>query len=299
MVMAAGVGSRFGGPKQLEPIGPNGETFSDYSVYDALRAGFRKVVFILSREVESAFRVRVGRRIERHCPVDYVIQRLEDLPPGFSVPPGRRKPWGTAHAILSCKDVVDSPFAVINADDFYGQTSFQALAGFLASLDPSGETLEMCLVGYRVENTLSPHGPVTRGVCDVDGNGYLVRIRELRGIKRRDGRIVYPTGGEGWAELFPGTVVSMNMWGFPPGIFRELEARFPCFLREHIHEIETAEFLLPEVVRDLVEEGRARVRVLPTQERWFGVTHREDLPDARAAVSELIERGVYPEKLWD
>jgi NDP-sugar pyrophosphorylase family protein len=299
VVMAAGVGSRFGGPKQLEPIGPNGETFSDYSVYDALRAGFRKVVFILSREVESAFRARVGRRIERHCPVDYVIQRLEDLPPGFSVPPGRRKPWGTAHAILSCKDVVDSHFAVINADDFYGQTSFQALADFLASLDPKEETLEMCLVGYKVENTLSSHGPVTRGVCDVDGNGYLVRIRERRGVQRRDGRIVYPADGEGWAELPPGTVVSMNMWGFPPSIFRELETRFPRFLREHIHEIETAEFLLPEVVRDLVEERRARVRVLPTQERWFGVTHREDLPDARAAVLELIEKGVYPEKLWD
>ena len=298
VVMAAGVGSRYGGPKQLEPIGPGGETFSDYSVYDALRAGFSRVVFILSREVEEAFRSQVGERIARHLRVDYVVQRLEDLPPGFSDPPSRAKPWGTAHAVLSCKGVVPGPFAVVNADDFYGRTAFQLVADFLRGAN-SGEILEMCLVGYRVENTLSPHGPVTRGVCQVDEEGYLLRIEERRGVQRRGKRVGFPGDGGGWVELPPGTLVSMNMWGFPPGIFAELEARFPRFLREHAGDIETAEFLLPEVVGELVAGGRAQVKVLPTEERWFGITYREDLPDARASIAELVEKGVYPESLWD
>lgn len=296
VVMAAGVGSRYGGPKQLEPIGPGGETFSHYSVYDALQAGFDRVVFVLSREVEKAFKSRVGERIARHCPVDYVVQRLEDLPPGFSVPPGRKKPWGTAHAVLSCKEKVSGPFAVVNADDFYGKGAFQLVADFLRETEPG--SLEICLVGYRVENTLSPHGPVTRGVCQVDGSGYLVRIEERRGVERRDGRIGFPGEGGRWVELPPGTLVSMNMWGFPPGIFPELEARFPRFLREHAGDINTAEFLLPEVVGELVREGMARARVLPTDERWFGVTYREDLPDARASIADLIEQGVYPARFW-
>lgn len=293
VVMAAGVGSRYGGPKQLEPIGPNGETFSDYSVYDALRAGFGRVVFVLSRAVEAAFRERVGRRIARHCEVDYVVQRLDRLPPGFSVPPAREKPWGTAHAVLSCKEAVRGPFAVVNADDFYGRAAFRAVADFLRGNGSDGGPLRICLVGYRVENTLSRHGPVTRGICRVGPGGYLLRIEERRGVRREGERIV--ADGE---EIPPGTLVSMNMWGLPPGIFPELEARFPRFLTERAPEIATAEFLLPEVVGDLVAEGRARVRVLPTDARWFGVTHREDLADARAEIASLIERGVYPERLW-
>ncbi|MGY4706702.1 nucleotidyltransferase family protein [Candidatus Bipolaricaulota sp. J31] len=299
VVMAAGVGSRYGGPKQLEPIGPNGETFSDYSVYDARRAGFSRVVFILSREVEDAFRSRVGERIARHCHVDYVIQRLEDLPPGFFIPQGRKKPWGTAHAILSCKGKIQGPFAVINADDFYGPTSFHLLADFLRGLGSGDGIIEACLVGYRVEKTLSEHGPVTRGVCEVDGAGYLVRIQERRGVERRGNKIVCH-GNEGRCEeIRPGTIVSMNMWGFSPEIFAELEVRFPQFLREHVGDIETAEFLLPEVVGDLVDEGRARVKVLPTEERWFGITYREDLEGARERIAALIRQGVYPEKLWN
>lgn len=297
VVMAAGVGSRYGGPKQLEPIGPHGETFSDYSVYDALRAGFKKVVFVLSDPVRDEFIRRVGKRIEPHCETEYVVQRLEDLPPGFSVPPGRKKPWGTAHAVLSCRDVVRNPFCVVNADDFYGPGPFRAVARFLRGAC-SGGALRLCVVGYRVENTLSPHGPVTRGICQVDPEGNLIRIEERRGVQRRDGGIGYRDEGGHWVEIPPGTLVSMNMWGFPPEIFPELAARFPRFLEEHGAELETAEFLLPEVVHTLVQEGRARVKVLPTEARWFGVTHREDLGTARVAIAELVRRGVYPEKLW-
>jgi len=297
VVMAAGVGSRFGGPKQLESIGPNGETFSDYTVYDALQAGFGKVVFILSEEVEEAFRTQVGKRIEKRCPVEYVIQRLEDLPTGFSVPPERKKPWGTAHAVLSCKDVLDTPFAVVNADDFYGRGAFLAMARCLRELD-EGDPLPACLVAYRVEKTLSEHGPVTRGICEVDGNGHLVRIEERRGVQRLGERIVARDDGEE-IEVPSGTLVSMNMWGFTPAILAELEARFPRFLREHRDDISTAEFLLPEVVGELVREGRLQVRVIPTDEGWFGITYREDLEEAKARVKELIHRGLYPIKLWD
>lgn len=296
VVMAAGVGSRYGGPKQLEPIGPHGETFSDYSVYDALQAGFDKVVFVLSEQVRDEFISQVGRRIGAHCETEYVIQRLADLPPGFSVPPGREKPWGTAHAVLACREVVDSPFAVVNADDFYGRAPFRMVAEFLADLDGAGGVLDMCLVGYRVENTLSEHGPVTRGICEVDEGGYLLRIEERRGVQRVGGAIVYDEGGRR-SEVAPGTMVSMNMWGFPREIFSELEVRFPQFLRGA--DPLSSEFLLPEVVRDLVEEGRARVRVLPTGERWFGITYRQDVENARAAIAELVKEGRYPPRLWD
>jgi NDP-sugar pyrophosphorylase family protein len=299
IVMAAGVGSRYGGAKQLEPIGPNGETFSDYSVYDALESGFGRVVFILREEIERAFRDTVGRRIERYCEVEYVIQRLEDLPPGFSVPPGRVKPWGTAHAVLCCKGIVDAPFAVINADDFYGRDAFRSMARCLSEMDGGTGPLEGCLVAYKVERTLSRHGPVTRGVCEVDGEGHLVRIEERRRVQRRDGRIVSSGDGERWTEVPPGTLVSMNMWGFTPGIFPELEARFPRFLREHAGDIETAEFLLPEVVGELVGEGVLRVRVIITDARWFGITYPEDVEEARAEIRGLIEGGVYPRKLWE
>ncbi len=299
VVMAAGIGRRFGGPKQLEPIGPNGETFSDYSVYDALRAGFGKAIFIVNPLITGEFRERVGRRIERFCEVAYVEQRLEDLPPGFSVPPGRKKPWGTAHAVLACKDVIDSPFCVVNADDFYGRRAFEAVAEFLESSGGDAGILELCVVGYRVENTLSEHGPVTRGVCQVDERGFLVRIQECRGVQRVDGTIGYRDAEGRLVEIPPGTLVSMNMWGFPPGIFGELEERFPKFLRAHASDIEEAEFLLPEVVHELIQEGKARVRVLSTEERWFGITHRGDLRSARAAIAELIRRGEYPERLWD
>lgn len=298
VVMAAGVGSRYGGPKQLEPIGPNGETFSDYSVYDALQAGFEKVVFILSEEIEGPFRERVGRRIEEHCEVEYVIQRLEDLPPGFSVPPGRSKPWGTAHAVLCCKDVVDTPFAVVNADDFYGRGAFMSMAGCLSQLGDGGRVLKGCLVAYRLERTLSKHGPVTRGICQVDEEGHLLRIEERHRVLRVGEKIKSSEDGERWVEVPPGSLVSMNMWGFTPAIFPELEARFPRFLREHAADIETAEFLLPEVVGEMVAEGRMLVKVLPTGERWFGITYREDREEARAAIEELIRHGVYPRKLW-
>jgi|Deesub1362A_J573_1020465.scaffolds.fasta_scaffold02279_8 NDP-sugar pyrophosphorylase family protein len=298
VVMAAGVGSRYGGPKQLEPIGPNGETFSDYSVYDALRVGFEKVVFILSKEIEKVFRNSVGKRIERHCEVEYVVQRLEDLPTGFSVPPERAKPWGTAHAVLCCKGVVDTPFAVVNADDFYGRNAFRSMARCLSEKGENVGTLEGCLVAYNVERTLSKHGPVTRGVCEIDGEGYLVRIEERHRVQLQGGKIVSCVDGKHWTEIPPGTFVSMNMWGFTPAIFPELEARFPRFLREHVRDINTAEFLLPEVVGELVREKLLKVRVIVTDEQWFGITYQEDKQEARTEVRRLIEHGVYPKELW-
>lgn len=294
VIMAAGVGSRYGGPKQLEPIGPNGETLSEYSVYDAIKAGFTKVVFILNEQIEKTFRDVVGRRIEKQCETQYVVQRLELLPPGFSVPVERKKPWGTAHAVLCCKDVVGSPFAVINADDFYGRGAFSAMARALSELQDG----EGCLIAYRVEKTLSRYGPVTRGICEVDEDGYLVRIEERRGVQKVGEKIVARHNNEE-VEIPSGTVVSMNMWGFTPAIFDELWVRFPRFLQKHVKDIETAEFLLPEVIGEFVQEGRLRVKVILTDEQWFGITYREDREEAKEKIRELIAQGLYPEKLWE
>lgn len=296
IVMAAGIGSRYGGLKQVEPIGPNGELIIDYSVYDALSAGFSKVVFVVNEEIEAAFRERVGATIEPRCETAYVIQRIDDVPPGFTVPPERKKPWGTAHAVLSCKDVVESPFAVINADDFYGRTSFHMLSDYLGGVRDHDARVEGCLVGYELGKTLSEHGPVTRGVCRVDESGYLVRIDERTRIQRFDDAIKYDDG-ENWVEIAAGTIVSMNMWGFTPALFSELGARFPRFLHE-TKDIEKAEFLLPAVVGDMLKEKRARVKVLSTGERWFGVTYQLDRAKAKEAAYDLIRRGVYPENLW-
>ena len=298
IVMATGIGSRYGGLKQIDPIGPSGEIIIDYSVYDALNAGFAKVVFVIKEEIEATFRKRVGRAIEKRCETVYVLQRIEDVPAGFTAPPARRKPWGTAYAMLSCKDAVDSPFAVINADDFYGRTSFYTLLDHLKGAQNHDGVLDCCMVGYDLKKTLSEHGHVTRGLCKVDQNGFLVRIDERPRIRRFGEVAKYSEDGEHWTSIDKGAVVSVNMWGFTPGLFFELEARFPRFLREKRDEIKTAEFLLPAVVGEMLNEKRARVKVLSTNERWFGVTYQQDRSRAKEAIADLIQRGVYPERLW-
>lgn len=299
VVMAGGIGSRYGGLKQVEPIGPNGEIVIDYAIYDALRAGFGKIIFVIRREIESVFRERVGKNIEQRVDTVYVYQDLDNLPPGFSVPAGRKKPWGTGHAVLCCKDVVDRPFAVINSDDFYGPGAFHALAAFLRSVkSPVSGPDEYAMVGYVLRNTLSEHGSVARGVCEVTADGYLAGVQERTRIQAFGDQVCYSENGADWLPISGDSLVSLNTWGFTPHFLTELEARFPVFLTKNAGNLDTVEYFLPAVVNDLVEEGRARVKVLPVAEKWFGVTYPEDRPAVQAAILEQVRRGIYPEKLW-
>jgi len=304
IVMAAGLGSRYGGIKQIEPVGPHNATLLDYAVYDALRAGFGKVVFVVNQIIEAPFRERFGATIERHCAVAYVIQRLTDLPPGFTLPPERQKPWGTGQAVLSCRDAVDGPFAVINADDFYGRAAFETLSGYLAKAEDKDGVYDYCMVGYVLENTITEHGHVSRGVCTVDDDGFLVHIRERTHIERRNAgseapaSIAYTEDGVTWIDIPAQATVSMNIWGFTLSLFGELERRFPIFLENNAHNLQKAEFFLPNIVGDMVQEGKARVRVLVSDAQWFGVTYKEDRPRVEQAIRMLIEQGVYPERLW-
>ncbi len=298
VVMAAGVGSRYGGLKQIDPVGPSGEVVLDYSVFDALRAGFGRVVFIIRKDIEEAFRERIGRRIERAADTAYVFQSLDQVPPGFVIPQGRIKPWGTAQAVLSCKDSVRTPFLAINADDYYGRTAFEAMAGYLGRHAGAKGVHEFAMVGYRLANTLSEHGTVARGVCAATAEGYLVGIRELLKIRKFGDAVEHTENDADWARLDPESWTSMNFWGFTTGLFAELEALFPEFLRTNATNIRKAEFLIPEVVGALLREGRASVRILPTRERWFGVTYPEDRPAFRTAILGLVDAGVYPRDLW-
>ncbi|HCP32058.1 TPA: nucleotidyltransferase [Candidatus Acetothermia bacterium] len=298
VVMAAGIGSRYGGIKQIDPVGPSGEILLDYSVYDALRSGFGKIVFIIRREIEEAFRCRVEPTIGRRCEIQYVQQSLDAVPKGFGVPPAREKPWGTAHAVFLCKEVIDGPFAVINADDFYGRTSFRSLRGYLDGAQDRDGAFSISIIGYRLKNTLTEYGHVSRGVCTVTSDGHLLNIKEQKRVKLFGSAIKYAEDDGSWTKIPGETIVSMNMWGFTPSILGELEARFARFLRAHAGDIETAEYLLPDVVGELVREKKAFVRVLPTHERWFGVTYPKDKATAQQAIGELTRRGVYPEDLW-
>jgi len=297
IVLAAGIGRRYGGPKQIEPIGPSGEILLDYSVYDALDSGFQKVIFVIRRAIEAAFREKVGRTIECYCDTRYAYQDMTRIPEGFTVPHNRQKPWGTAHAVLICRDMIDAPFGVINADDFYGRGAFRQLAGFLQNVG-SEKAIMGCAIGYPVENTLTDHGSVTRGVCGVGPDGSLVRIDERKNVQRFERTVRASDDGEHWLEVPLGTPVSMNMWGFSPSLFVELEARFRQFLGQDSQTLKTAECLLPEVVDDLVQEGRARITVIPTSEQWLGVTHPEDRATVKRGIRDLIARGIYPEALW-
>ena len=295
--MAAGIGSRYGGLKQVDPIGPNGEIIIHYSVYDALKAGFSRVVFVIRRDIEAAFRETIGSEIERRADVAYVYQELTDLPSGFSLPAGRVKPWGTAHAVLCCKEVVTTPFAAINADDFYGSGAYWALAGYLSDAQDSKGMRDYCMVGYVLRNTLSEHGHVARGVCEVTRGGYLRGIRELTHIEMLPDGVKYLDEHDGWAALAADSPVSMNFWGFTLSLFDELEERFPRFLERNIDNLKS-EFLLPTLVGDLIRDECARVKVLPTDERWFGVTYQADRPRVQAAVRDLVTQGRYPQNLW-
>lgn len=297
VVMAAGIGSRYGGLKQVEPVGPGGEVILDYSVYDALRAGFARVVFVIRKEMESDFREAMGRRIEAQVDTDYAYQELDSLPEGFALPPGRTKPWGTAHAVLCASDKVDGPFAAINADDFYGAGAFEALQKHLSGPAPADCPDEYSMAGYRLVNTLSEHGHVARGVCEVTKNGFLSGIVERTRILIIDGEVKYQEQGGRWVDISGDSTVSMNIWGFRRSFMDHLKAGFRSFLERDL-ETDGAECYLPAVVNDLIGSGAARVKVLPTDERWFGITYREDMPTSRRAIAERIERGVYPRSLW-
>ncbi len=292
LVLAAGLGSRYGGLKQVEAVGPGGETIIDYSVYDALCAGFRKLVFVVRREMERAFRQMIGARFEERIAVEYVFQELDGIPAGYSVPMGRTKPWGTAHAILSASAAIDEPFAAINADDFYGAAAFRVLAEHLRM-----GTGDYAMVGFVLRNTLSEFGAVARGVCRVSGDGYLEDVVELTKIER-DGEGVHNTNAAGQVSRLTGDeIVSMNMWGFTPRIFGELEDGFKEFLARRGSDAR-AEYYIPSVVNDLVAARRARIKVLRTDDAWFGVTYREDQTRVVESVGRLIRDGNYPERLW-
>jgi hypothetical protein len=297
VVMAAGIGSRFGGVKQMEPVGPGGETITDYALYDARRAGFERVVFIVRKDIEVPFRERIGLEAEKHFAVLYALQDIADLPPGFSPPHERKKPWGTAHAVLCAADAIDAPFAVVNADDFYGAGSFRALHSYLTRASDRNGYYDYCMVAYRLINTLSEHGHVSRGICRPTPEGDLDTIVERTRILGFDGAARYEAENGNWIDIPPDSLVSMNMFGFTPSFIAELQSRFPAFLRENVGEPK-AEFFLPGVVNGLIEEKKARVRILPTQDRWMGVTYREDTPAVREAIRALIAQGVYPDRLW-
>jgi hypothetical protein len=299
VVLAAGLGSRYGGLKQVDPMGPNGEIILDYSVYDALRAGFSKVVFVLSRDIEESFRARIDRTMGPSCETACVLQRLDDLPAGMQVPDGRQKPWGTAHAVLCSRTVVRGPFAVINADDYYGPSAYTALAGCLAGA--AGGTRGApghCMVGYRLGKTLTENGHVARGVCAVDAAGFLVSAREYTRIEKSADGPRCTVDGRTWTPLPAETIVSMNMWGFTPSLYDDIAERFARFITARRADIGTAEFYLPALVTDLISDGKARVRVLTTEETWHGVTYAQDKPRVREALRAKIAEGVYPARLW-
>lgn len=297
VIMAAGIGSRFGGGiKQLEKMGPGGEIIMDYSIYDAKRAGFNKVVFIIRKDIEKDFREVVGDRISKVIDVEYIYQQLENIPDSVSAPEGRTKPWGTGHAVLMCKDVVKEPFAVINADDFYGEQSFRIIHDELAAPTHSGGRYNFCMAGFKLGNTLSENGTVTRGICVEDG-GILRSVYETSGIEYSDGTLKYDRG-DCPAEATVDSRVSMNMWGLTPQFFDELEPRFTEFVKGLDKDDIKSEFLLPKVVDDLINEGIAEVKVLETDGRWFGVTYKEDKPGVVSSIKRLISEGVYPENLW-
>lgn len=300
VIMAAGIGSRYGGLKQIDPIDDHNHLIIDFSIYDAIRAGFEKVVFIIKHEIESDFRERIGDRIEKHIQVEYVYQDLNNLPAGFARPEGRSKPWGTGHAVLSCLGKVNGPFAVINADDYYGQRAFKQIYEMLSDIQDD-EKYRYCMVGYEIENTLTDHGHVARGVCNVSPDGYLLGIKEMTRIEKLDNRPAYTEDdGKTWTYIPKGSIVSMNLWGFTKSILDELDNRFAKFLAEGlIKNPLKCEYFLPDVVGELLSEGKATVRVLRSPDKWYGVTYKEDKEVVVSAIARLKENGIYPEKLWE
>ena len=301
VVLAAGMGSRFGGLKQIAPVGPNGEIIMDYSIYDAKKAGFEKVVFIIKEAIREDFMQVIGDRMSHEIEVDFAYQELTDLPEGFAVPEGRVKPWGTTHAVLAAAKLVDGPFAVINADDYYGPEAYRVLYSFLTDEQPEDGREHYAMVGYLVENTVTEHGSVARGVCEANADGYLTGIVERTNIEQTsDGARFSEDGGETWTPVAAGTLVSMNFWGFGPR-FAELAARdFPAFLRENIPlNPMKCEALLPNYVGELVESGEADVKVLSSSDKWYGVTYAQDKQSVMDALQAKHDDGTYPSPLWE
>ena len=300
VIMAAGIGSRFGGGiKQLEPVGPNGEIIMDYSIPDAMEAGFNKVIFIIRRDLEKDFKEIIGHRIEKLLPVEYAYQELEDLPAGYEVTPGRTKPWGTGQAVLSVKGMVDGPFLVINADDYYGQEGFRRIHDYMAEhMDSQSEIYDICMGGFVLSNTLSDNGTVTRGVCQVDENGYLTNVTETYNIQMKEDGLHATDESGAPVTISPSQPVSMNMWGLPASFVQELEKGFPVFLDNLKEGDIKSEYLLPKIIDNLVQNKKARVTVLDTPDKWFGVTYREDKQAVADAIRGLIQSGVYKEKLF-
>ena len=296
VIMAAGMGSRFGGLKQITAIDAEGHAIIDFSLFDACRAGFRNIVFIIKREIEDSFRAAIGTRMEKYFDVKYVYQQLDVLPEGYTVPAGREKPWGTGHAVMCCRGVVEGPFAVINADDFYGAGAYRAMYDFLSGDRKPGE---YAMVGYKLRNTVTENGSVARGVCDTE-NGYLVDITELTHIEKRGENAAYTEDGEHFVPLSGDATVSMNFWGFSTMMLDELYARFPAFLDKSLPVNPLrCEYVLPFVANEQLREGLATVSILDCNETWYGMTYREDLDSVKAAIADMKARGIYPERLWN
>lgn len=299
VILAAGLSSRYGSPKQIDPVGPDGEFIIDYSVYDAVRAGFKKVVFLIAPGMLEDFEEAIGRRVSGHIETAYAFQSLERLlPPGYAVPEGRVRPWGTAHALLCCREAVDGPFAMINADDFYGPGAYRMIYDWLSRVDESARPMRFAMVGYKLGNTVTPSGKVCRGVCRTSG-GRLEHIEERTCVVRLpEGPAYSPDGGSSFVPLAEDCTVSMNFWGFTPAIFGEIERRFPDFLAEGLRENPQAEMLVPNLVGRLLREGLCSVDVMRSGDMWYGMTYREDKPGVVEAVHRLTEAGLYPASLW-
>ncbi len=293
IIMAAGMGSRYGGLKQMDPVGPNGECLLEYSIYDAIRAGFGKIVFVIRRDFEAEFKEQIGRRFEDKIEVQYAFQALDGLPKGFSVPDGRTKPWGTGQAVLACRDLIHEPFVVQNADDFYGAEAYQTIAGAFGELAAD----ESCMVGYRLRNTLSPFGSVSRGVCETE-NGYLTGVTERTEIvTNAAGAVQYIENGTA-TDMSGDESVSMNFWGFAPSFFETLEEKFIEFLQARGGELKS-EWYIPDIVTRMMDSGQTKIKVLHCDSKWFGVTYPEDRPAVVAALQAMHDAGAYPARLWN
>ena len=299
VIMAAGMGSRYGGLKQIDPVDTEGNIIMDFSIYDAVKAGFKTIVFIIKHQIEEDFKNNVGNRISKYVDVKYVFQELDKLPKGYSVPQGRQKPFGTGHAVLCAKEVINGPFAVINADDYYGRSAFEKIYKFLNE-NKDDEKYHYAMVGYELQNTLTENGHVARGVCVVDDSGELVTINERTHIEKHGDKVEYTEDdGKTWVSLPKDSLVSMNMWGFSNSFMDELEKRFISFLdNELAKNPEKAEYFLPFVVDELLKENKATAAVLPTPDVWHGVTYKEDKPGVMAAIKALKDAGMYPDVLW-
>lgn len=298
VIMAAGMGSRYGGQKQIDPVGPAGEIILDYSVYDAVKAGFTKVVFVIKHEIEEDFKKIIGNKYDGKVKIEYAFQNIDDIPEGYSVPENRVKPWGTGHAILSCKSLIDGPFAVINADDFYGGDTFKKLYDELTRVKGKTDKYQFCMAGFKIENTLTENGHVARGVCETKGN-KLTGINERTKIVKDGDKIKFTEDdGKSWTEIPKGTTVSMNLWGFTAEMMPELQKRFAAFFEKNKADLSKCEFYIPFAVDELIKEGKAEVTIVVTDEKWYGVTYKADKPMVEKALKEKTAEGVYPSPLF-